>query len=75
MEEEKKRRIRFLVWQHSVCMVLWISWDMAISLAAYFLGMPYSQEALLYSRGFFRFLVFQISLAMLLVAHSHPHFT
>jgi len=70
MEEVKKRWIRCLVWQQVVGTVLWISWDMAISLAFSCFGwMPLSEGALPSLWGFFRFLVFQICLAMLLVAH------
>lgn len=70
MEEVKKRWIRCLVWQQVVGTVLWISWDMVMSLAASCLGwMPLSQGALPSLWGFFRFLLFQISLAMVLVAH------
>lgn len=70
MEEVKKRWIRCLVWQQVVGMVLWISWDMVLALAASCFGwMPLSQGVLPSLWGIFRFLVFQICLAMLLLSH------
>uniref|UniRef100_A0A0C9RSU8 TSA: Wollemia nobilis Ref_Wollemi_Transcript_14496_1988 transcribed RNA sequence n=1 Tax=Wollemia nobilis TaxID=56998 RepID=A0A0C9RSU8_9CONI len=70
MAEVKKRWIRCLVWQQVAGAVIWTAGDAVLTLAASPLGFVPPRGLLpSLSMRFFRFLVFQFCVAILLVAH------